>query len=418
MLRKKLVAFVNTFFFLFAGFAALWLVVLAVIDTRGMRWIIAIYAVVAWAVIAYVFLPRFYKLMTEVFLPDYFIGRARTSSGLLGDVINVAWDGPEENIHSAMQAAGWTLATPITLRSSLGIIRSVLTRTPDPDAPISPLLLFGRSQDFAYQKDVGGSANQRHHIRFWKCPPHWPLPGGTEVDWLAGAAFDTGMRLSSFTLQVTHAISGDIDKERDYTISSLKGVDPQLKVNWIEKFSTAFHARNGGGDMVHTDGNLPIIDVEVLPASVPPAQVPARNVTKPPSAKTLKQKLAQTRRPRTIFVATFFIMVSILLTARDLIDGTAVNPTLSWVAMVVLVVLWPALYYGAEVARWLLMVLFGVNVLVYLVAWFQAGFVMSSPTGAAHIAVATIMLVILSSNAVSSFTNRISDWWISSNRRS
>ena len=85
MLRKKLVAFVNTFFFLFAGFAALWLVVLAVIDTRGMRWIIAIYAVVAWAVIAYVFLPRFYKLMTEVFLPDYFIGRARTSSGLLGD---------------------------------------------------------------------------------------------------------------------------------------------------------------------------------------------------------------------------------------------------------------------------------------------------------------------------------------------
>lgn len=233
-----------------------------------------------------------------------------------------------------------------------------------------------------------------------------------------GGGLRHGCAPSSFTLQVTHAISGDIDKERDYTISSLKGVDPQLKVNWIEKFSTAFHARNGGGDMVHTDGNLPIIDVEVLPASVPPAQVQARNVTKPPSVKTLKQKLAQTRRPWTIFVATFFIVVSILLTARDLIDGTAVNPTLSWVAMVVLVVLWPALYYGAEVARWLLMVLFGVNVLVYLVAWFQAGFVMSSPTGAAHIAVATIMLVILSSNAVSSFTNRISDWWISSNRRS
>ena len=87
MLRKKLVTYVNTFFFLFAGLAALWLVVLAVVDTRGLQWEIAVYAVAAWAVIAYVFLPRLYKLMTAVFLPDYFIGRARTSSGLLGDVV-------------------------------------------------------------------------------------------------------------------------------------------------------------------------------------------------------------------------------------------------------------------------------------------------------------------------------------------
>ena len=407
MLRKKLVTYVNTFFFLFAGFAALWLVVLAVVDTRGRQWEIALYAVVAWAVIAYVFLPRLYKLMTEVFLPDYFIGRARTSSGLLGDVVNMAWDGPEDNIHSAMQAAGWTLATPITLGSALGIIRSVLTRSPDPDAPISPLFLFGRKQDFAYQKEVGGSANQRHHIRFWKCPPHWPLPGGTEVDWLAGAAFDTGVRLSSFTLQVTHAISGDIDKERDFTISSLKGVDSGLKVTWIEKFSTAFHARNGGGDMVHTDGNLPIVDVETLPASIPQVHL---NTPKPPAAKTLKQKLAQTKRPATIYVATFFIMVSIMLTARDLVAGTTISPALSWVSIGVLVLLWPALYYGMAPARWLLMVLFGVDVLVHLVAWFQADFVVNASTGVAHVAVATIMLVILSTDSVTDFTATISSW--------
>ena len=408
MLRKKLVTYVNTFFFLFAGFAALWLVVLAVVDTRGLQWEIAVYAVVAWAVIAYVFLPRLYKLMTAVFLPDYFIGRARTSSGLLGDVVNMAWDGPEDNIHSAMQAAGWTLATPITLGSALGIIRSVLTRSPDPDAPISPLFLFGRKQDFAYQKEVGGSANQRHHIRFWKCPPHWPLPGGTEVDWLAGAAFDTGVRLSSFTLQVTHAISGDIDKERDFTISSLKGVDSGLKVTWIEKFSTAFHARNGGGDMVHTDGNLPIVDVETLPASIPQVHL---STAKPPAPKTLKQKLAQTKRPATIYVATFFIMVSIMLTARDLVAGTTISPALSWVSIGVLVLLWPALYYGMAPARWLLMVLFGVDVLVHLVAWFQADFVVNASTGVAHVGVATIMLVILSSDPVTDFTATISSWW-------
>ena len=29
----------------------------------------------------------------------------------------------------------------------------------------------------------------------------------------------------------------------------------------IENFSTGYHCRNGGGDLIITDGNLPIIDV-------------------------------------------------------------------------------------------------------------------------------------------------------------
>ena len=29
----------------------------------------------------------------------------------------------------------------------------------------------------------------------------------------------------------------------------------------IENFSTGYHSRNGGGDLIITDGNLPIIDV-------------------------------------------------------------------------------------------------------------------------------------------------------------
>lgn len=53
------------------------------------------------------------------------------------------------------------------------------------------------------------------------------------------------------------------------------------------------------------------------------------------------------------------------------------------------------------------MVLFGVDVLVHLVAWFQAGI---SSIGVAHVAVATIMLVILSSDSVTDFTATISNW--------
>lgn len=32
----------------------------------------------------------------------------------------------------------------------------------------------------------------------------------------------------------------------------------------LENFSTGYHARNGGGDSIRTDGNLPVIDVRGL----------------------------------------------------------------------------------------------------------------------------------------------------------
>lgn len=37
---------------------------------------------------------------------------------------------------------------------------------------------FGRQQDFAYQQEVDGSPEKRHHVRFWRCPDGWLLPGG------------------------------------------------------------------------------------------------------------------------------------------------------------------------------------------------------------------------------------------------
>ena len=100
-----------------------------------------------------------------------------------------------------------------------------------------------------------------------------------------------------------------------------------------------------------------------------------------------------------------------MLTARDLVAGTTISPALSWVSIGVLVLLWPALYYGMAPARWLLVVIFGVDVLVHLVAWFQADFVVNASTGVAHVGVATIMLVILSSDPVTDFTATISSWW-------
>ena len=54
---------------------------------------------------------------------------------------------------------------------SLKIAESAVLHRPDPDAPVSPLYVFGRKQDLAFELDVGGSADQRHHVRWWRAEP-------------------------------------------------------------------------------------------------------------------------------------------------------------------------------------------------------------------------------------------------------
>ena len=100
------------------------------------------------------------------------------------------------------------------------------------------------------------------------------LPGGIAVDWLAAASYDRAVGLSYFTLQVTHRISPDVDQERDHVLDAVTQASPAAAVHVIKDYSTGYHSRNGGGDSIQTDGNLPIVDLRALPRSAEPATVP------------------------------------------------------------------------------------------------------------------------------------------------
>ena len=67
----------------------------------------------------------------------------RTSSDIPGDALNVGLVGRKEDVLHAMQAAGWFPADPITLRTSVEIVGSVVLDRPYHDAPVSPHLLSG-----------------------------------------------------------------------------------------------------------------------------------------------------------------------------------------------------------------------------------------------------------------------------------
>ena len=253
--------------FAFAGLSVIWLAYLLLVQGIRPGWPMLL-LVLFWVVVTYLLLPRLHRILTRVYVPGYFIGRARTSDGLLGDPVNVALLGEEEQVHAVMTAAGWTRADDLSLASGRKILTSTLSRRSYPQAPVSPLHLFDRQQDFAYQQEVAGSPSKRHHVRFWHCPKEWMLPGGYDIDWLAAGTYDRSVGLSLFTLQVTHKIEQDTDIERDFIVDSVVQANPAVDVRVISNFSTGYHARNGGGDLIETDGDLPIVDLTRVEAPV------------------------------------------------------------------------------------------------------------------------------------------------------
>ncbi|NPC95298.1 LssY C-terminal domain-containing protein [Nocardioides sp. zg-DK7169] len=252
---------------------------------------------VFWLFFSYLVLPRLHRILTSIYLPGYFVGRTRTSDGLLGDPVNVGFLGDEGQVHGAMTRAGWTLADELDLRSAVGIVRSVLRGRSYAGAPVSPLHLFDRAQDFAYEQEVAGSPSRRHHIRFWRCPDGWLLPGGFRADWLAAATYDRGVGFSLFTLQITHRIEEDIDVERDFVVAGVCAAVPGAQVGVIENFSSGYHHRNGGGDRIRTDGDLPIVDVRGDPraGASPVAVEPEAREPRVPQAVLLGSGVALAR---------------------------------------------------------------------------------------------------------------------------
>jgi len=263
--RLSFSSILDGFFFIFAGVASVWLAWLVFTQSFEFGWFGIAFFVGFWVVLAYLVLPRLHRILTAIYVPDYFIGRARTSDGLLGDPVNLAFEGSEASLHAAMRMGGWTRADDVTLATSWRIVTSTVTRRSYDVAPVSPLFLFGRQQDFAYQQEVEGNPARRHHVRFWRTPDGWLLPGGRRVDWLAAGTFDRSVGFSLFTLQVTHKIDADIDIERDHIVGTLLGANPAVRVVVLKDFSSGYHSRNGGGDTISTDGDLPVVDVSEVP---------------------------------------------------------------------------------------------------------------------------------------------------------
>jgi hypothetical protein len=179
--------------------------------------------------------------------------RTSTAQGIPGDPINVGLIGTREDVVYAFHAAGWYPADPITLRTSLEIVDSVMLDRPYKDAPVSPLFFEGRREDLAFEKPHGVSADRRQHVRLWLV-----LESGTDAApvWLGSATFDSGVTLSRDTGQVTHKIAPNIDEERDELIGDLNQAQTVSRIYQMNGIGPTLNGRNGEGDPYYTDGEI------------------------------------------------------------------------------------------------------------------------------------------------------------------
>jgi hypothetical protein len=218
--------------------------------------LLALFAVLAYTLLAYLALPALWthhehqKGLAD--LPMV----TRTAQGIPGDPINVGLIGDNLDVLCAMQAAGWYPADPVTFRSSIEIAGSVLLDRPYRDAPVSSLYYLGRREDLAFEKPVGGSADHRHHVRFWKV-----LDQGQEKRpvWLGAVTFDKSVGVSRYTGAITHHIDADIDRERNLLAADLEAADMVDAKYQVTGIGPTVTGRNGGGDTYYTDGEVWIL---------------------------------------------------------------------------------------------------------------------------------------------------------------
>ena len=205
-----------------------------------------------WAVAAYLLLPFAWKAYFRHHRFDEGPRITQTSDGHPGDPVNLGIEGGERDLVTSMTAAGWYPSDPVTLASSLRIIRNSVFPSPDPNAPVSALYLFGRKQDLAFELPVGDNPRRRHHVRFWK----WNKRKDGRAVWFGAATYDERVGLSHTTGQVTHHVAPDVDADRDLVMGTLQKAGHTSEEYYIAGFHPVTEGRNGGGDPWHTDGRL------------------------------------------------------------------------------------------------------------------------------------------------------------------
>ena len=182
-------------------------------------------------------------------------------SGRSSDFTNLLLIGSREQIAAAFFGAGWTQATPTSLRYRINWLRAAGELRGDVAAPMSPLYLDGVEADMSWQKGLN-DVSKRHHIRIWRAAGMWR----ERELWIGAATRDIDFTYLRRGGNLTHRIEENIDRERNKVAYDLAFTSCATLLDWTDRENIPRFAHNATGDSIATDGRMAVVELNDCPA--------------------------------------------------------------------------------------------------------------------------------------------------------
>ena len=189
-----------------------------------------------------------------------------------GDPINFFIIAPWSVLFPALISVDWDETEILDSYTAFRTFGAFLFGSNYRHSPVSPLFVYGRRQDAAFQK-VRENINARNHLRLWLMP----LTFGGQPVWAGQISRDIGVRLTTRTPWLTtHEIDPDVDGARWSLVQDLIKAQCVAQIGFVAGGIVATPIaprRNLTGDRYFTDGLRVVLFLSPSPMAADEIQV-------------------------------------------------------------------------------------------------------------------------------------------------
>lgn len=202
----------------------------------------------------YDFKPLFAELDSK--LPYRVTDQAQ--GGNEGDLVNFVIVGTQDQVTDALKTAGWIVADKTNTDAVVSALLATLQKNVYVAVPMSMLYLFGRSQDYGYERaEAVMVAAQRNHFRIWKAPFNSPQ---NQTLWVGAGTHDIGIERDQRSPNaVTHKIDQDVDNERDFIGATLQQAGQVQAMSYMTRSKPIKSTKTATGGSIQSDGRVLVI---------------------------------------------------------------------------------------------------------------------------------------------------------------
>ncbi|MGB7554496.1 MAG: LssY C-terminal domain-containing protein [Candidatus Korobacteraceae bacterium] len=181
----------------------------------------------------------------------------KPEGGNPGDLVNFVIVGSQEQVTKALKDAAWLPADKTNTDAVVSALLATLQKNSYMTVPMSILYLFGRPQDFGYERtEPVMVVSQRNHFRIWKAPISTPQ----QTIWAGAGTHDIGIERDQRSANaITHKIDQDVDNERDFIGATLQQAGWVQAMDYMTRANPIKETKTATGGSIKSDGRVLVI---------------------------------------------------------------------------------------------------------------------------------------------------------------